>query len=61
VAVDVAAHIAASARPGEVLVSQTVRDLVLGSGIALQPHSRRAFDGVPGEWDIFAVSASGDA
>jgi hypothetical protein len=42
-----------------VLVSQTIRDLVVGSTIELAPHSRRSFTDVPGDWDIFAVTTSG--
>ena len=59
VAVDVAAELAASARGGEVLVTQTVRDLVVGSPIAVEPRGRRAFRGVPGDWEVFAVTSAG--
>jgi class 3 adenylate cyclase len=55
VAVEIACRLAADADPGEVLVSQTVRDLVVGSNIGLEPRDRRAFDGVPGKWDVFAI------
>jgi DNA-binding SARP family transcriptional activator/pimeloyl-ACP methyl ester carboxylesterase len=55
VAVDMARQLAASAERGQVLVSQTVRDLVVGSTIRLVPHGRCSFNGVPGEWDLFAV------
>ena len=55
VAVDLAQQLAASAEPGQVLVSQTIRDLVVGSTIQLEPRGRRAFQGIPGDWDIFAV------
>jgi DNA-binding SARP family transcriptional activator/pimeloyl-ACP methyl ester carboxylesterase len=54
-AVDIAQELACSARSGQVLVSQTVRDLVVGSTIPFTPHGRRAFAGVPDEWDIFEV------
>jgi DNA-binding SARP family transcriptional activator/pimeloyl-ACP methyl ester carboxylesterase len=56
IAVDVAGELATAARGGEVLVTQTVRDLVLGSPIELEPRGRRSFQGVPGEWDVFAVA-----
>jgi hypothetical protein len=32
-----------------------VRDLVTGSGIALQPHGEHELKGVPGSWELFAV------
>jgi len=56
VAIDLADQLAAAARPGEVLVTQTVRDLTVGSAIGLEPRGRRLFDGVPGDWDVLAVS-----
>ena len=53
-AVDVGARLAAIARPGEVLVSSTVRDLVAGSGIEFEPRGPRDLKGL-GEWPLFAV------
>ena len=55
VAVDLTRQLAASTEPGEILVSQTIRDLVIGSTIELTPQGRLSFDDVPGEWDVFAV------
>ena len=55
VAVDIAAHVAAEAGPGEVLVSQTVNGIVAGSGLEFTDRGSRAFEGVPGEWRLFAV------
>ena len=46
---------AAAAAPGEVLVSQTVDDLVAGSGLEFADRGRRALAGVPGEWRLLAV------
>jgi DNA-binding SARP family transcriptional activator/pimeloyl-ACP methyl ester carboxylesterase len=61
IAVDVAGELATGARGGEVLVTQTVRDLIVGSPIELEPRGRRSFRGVPGEWEVFAVAwADGD-
>jgi DNA-binding SARP family transcriptional activator/pimeloyl-ACP methyl ester carboxylesterase len=57
VAVDLADQLAAGARPGEVLVTQTVRDLTVGSAIRLEPRGRRSFDNIPGHWDILAVAS----
>ena len=38
------------------LVSGTVRDLVLGSGIEFSDRGHHALKGVPGEWHVFAVA-----
>ncbi|MEA2391304.1 MAG: hypothetical protein QOK31_1413 [Solirubrobacteraceae bacterium] len=59
VAVHVAARVGAMAGPGEVLVSGTVKDLVMGSGIDLTDRGARELKGVPGEWRLFAVGAEG--
>jgi pimeloyl-ACP methyl ester carboxylesterase len=55
VAVDIAAKLAATAEPGRVLVSQTVRDLLLGSTIEIRPHRQQTFQDVPGNWEVFSV------
>jgi class 3 adenylate cyclase len=55
IAVHLAARVSAHAGPGEVLVSRTVRDLVTGSGIALQSRGERELKGAPGTWELFAV------
>ncbi len=47
---------ASLARPGEVLVSSTVKDLVAGSGITLEDRGERELKGVPGVWHLFAVA-----
>jgi class 3 adenylate cyclase len=39
--------------PGEVLVSQTVRDLVAGSGLVFEPRGKHVLKGVPNEWQLF--------
>jgi pimeloyl-ACP methyl ester carboxylesterase len=56
VAVHTGARVAAEARPGEVLVSQTVKDLVAGSGIEFEDRGIHELKGVPGEWRLYAVS-----
>jgi class 3 adenylate cyclase len=50
------ARVAALARPGEVVVSSTVRDLVAGSGIEFSDRGRAELKGVPGEWQLWSVS-----
>ncbi len=57
IAVHTGARIASQARPGEVLVSSTVRDLVAGSGIPFEDRGRHSMKGVPGEWSLFGVAA----
>jgi class 3 adenylate cyclase len=58
IAVNVAARIAALAGPSEILVSQTVKDLVAGSGLRFHHHGRRELTGIEGARDLFAVAAS---
>ena len=55
IAVPIGARVAAEAQPGEVLVSSTVKDLVVGSGIAFEDRGSHDLKGVPGEWRLFAV------
>jgi pimeloyl-ACP methyl ester carboxylesterase len=55
VAVHIGARVASLAGPGEVLVSQTVRDLVAGSGLRFDDRGSHALKGVPGEWRLHAV------
>jgi len=59
IAVHIGARIMGVAAPGEVLVSRTVRDLVAGSGIALEGRGTHALKGVGDEWPLFAVSGGG--
>lgn len=53
--VHIASRIEALAEPGEVLVSRTVTDLVVGSGIAFDDRGEHDLKGVPGTWKLFAV------
>ena len=55
IAVAVGARIAAQADAGEVLVSRTVRDLVLGSGLRFSDRGPHSLKGLPGNWQLFAV------
>jgi class 3 adenylate cyclase len=45
----------AEARPGEVLVSSTVKDLVTGSGLRFIDRGKYSLKGIPGEWNLFTV------
>jgi class 3 adenylate cyclase len=58
IAVSIGARVAAQASPGEVLVSQTVKDLVAGSGIDFDDRGAQELKGVPGEWRLYAVARS---
>jgi class 3 adenylate cyclase len=58
-AVHLAARVQATAKPGEVLTSGTVKDLVVGSGLEFEDRGSHALKGVPGEWPLYAVT--GDA
>jgi pimeloyl-ACP methyl ester carboxylesterase len=55
IAVHIGARVAALAKPGEVLVSTTVKDLVAGSGLSFQDRGAQQLKGVPGDWRLFAV------
>jgi class 3 adenylate cyclase len=58
IAVHIAARIATLAEPDEVLVSNTVKDLVIGSRMAFTDRGAQELKGVPGEWSLFAVDAA---
>jgi class 3 adenylate cyclase len=53
IAVHIGSRVADLAASGEVLVSQTVRDLVAGSGLAFEDCGTHALKGVPNEWRLF--------
>ncbi len=55
IAVNIGARVAARAGPSEVLVSQTVKDLVAGSGLAFEDAGEHALKGVPGRWRLYRV------
>ena len=55
IAVNVGARVAALAGPGEVLVSQTVKDLVAGSGLVFEYAGEHELKGVPDLWHLYRV------
>lgn len=55
-AVHIGARVMALAGPGEVLVSQTVRDLVSGSGLEFEDRGSHELKGVPGDWRLFSAT-----
>jgi class 3 adenylate cyclase len=54
-AVHVAARVAALAEPAQILVTSTVKDLVLGSGIEFAEQQAAKLKGVPGSWQLHAL------
>ena len=56
-AVNIGARIGALAGADEVVVSSTVKDLVVGSGISFSDRGASELKGVPGEWRLYAVDA----
>ena len=55
IAVHIGARVAGQAESGEVLVSSTVKDLVVGSGLAFADRGEHSLKGAPGEWRLYAV------
>ena len=55
IAVHIASRVMGLARPNEVLVSSTVKDLVAGAEIRFEDHSVHSLRGVPGHWQLFAA------
>jgi class 3 adenylate cyclase len=54
-AVNIAKRVCDLAGPGEVLVSETVRAVMVGSGVEFQERGEQGLKGVPGRWRLFAV------
>jgi class 3 adenylate cyclase len=55
IAVNIGARVAGRAGPSEVLVSQTVKDLVTGSGLAFEDAGEHELKGVPDRWRLYRV------
>jgi class 3 adenylate cyclase/pimeloyl-ACP methyl ester carboxylesterase len=58
IGVHIGARVSALAGPNDVLVSGTLRDLVIGSGLQFEEHGTHELKGVPGEWRLFAVASA---
>jgi class 3 adenylate cyclase len=54
--INIGARVAQAAQPSEVLVSQTVKDLVVGSALSFEERGDHELKGVPGTWRLFAVA-----
>lgn len=57
ISVHIAARVMDKARPGDVVVSQTVKDLVAGSGIAFSESGSHELKGIPDSWRLYKVSS----
>jgi pimeloyl-ACP methyl ester carboxylesterase/class 3 adenylate cyclase len=57
IAVAIGARIAGLAGPSQILVSQTVKDLVIGSGLSFEDYGEHRLKGVPHSWHLFDASA----
>ena len=56
IAVHIAARVMSAAEPGQVVATRTVRDLATGTDLAFAPRGVESLRGVPGTWELFAVS-----
>ena len=56
IAVHLTARVMATAQPGEVITSGTVKDLVVGSGLEFEDRGAHVLRGVPGEWALYAIT-----
>ena len=53
---EIANHLLKLARPAEILVSRTVKDLVVGSGLSFADRGSHELGDIPGAWQLFAVT-----
>lgn len=58
IGVAIGSRIESLAQPGEILVSRTLTDLVVGSGFGFESKGTHELKGVPGTWEVFAVTGS---
>lgn len=61
IAVNIGARVVDLAPPGAVLVSSTVKDILVGSGLAFEDHGDHELRGVPGAWSLYALADGGVA
>jgi pimeloyl-ACP methyl ester carboxylesterase len=59
IAVAIGARVGALAGPGDVFVSSTVKDLVVGSGLVFEDRGQHALKGIPDEWRLYAAVGAG--
>jgi DNA-binding SARP family transcriptional activator/pimeloyl-ACP methyl ester carboxylesterase len=56
ISVDIACRVTAHAQPAEILVSRTVKDLLVGSGVSFADRGTHELGAIPGQWQLFAVT-----
>ena len=56
ISVDIARRVTAHAQLAEILVSRTVKDLVVGSGVSFADRGTHELGAIPGPWQLFAVT-----
>jgi class 3 adenylate cyclase len=56
ISVDIARRVTAHAQPAEILVSRTVKDLLVGSGVSFADRGTHQLGAIPGQWQLFAVT-----
>ena len=56
IAVHIGARVSALAKPGEVLVSRTIRDLVVGSDLSFADRGSHGLRGLPDEWQLYSLA-----
>ena len=59
IAVHIASRVIKVAGPGDIVVSRTVRDLIAGSGIALDDFGTHTLKGIPDPWQLYRVAPQG--
>jgi class 3 adenylate cyclase len=57
ISVHIASRVADLAGPRQVIVSRTMKDLIAGSGVTLEPYGTHSLKGVPDQWELFRASA----
>jgi class 3 adenylate cyclase len=58
IGVHIGARVGVLVSPNDVLVSSTLRDLVIGSGLEFEERGSYELKGVPGEWHLLAVASA---
>ena len=56
ISADIVRRVTAYAQPAEILVSRTVKDLVIGSGVSFAGRGTHELGAIPGQWQLFAVT-----
>jgi class 3 adenylate cyclase len=58
IGVHIGARVSALAGPNDVLLSSTLCDLLIGSGLEFEERGAHQLKGVPGEWRLFAAAST---